>query len=158
VEAETLRSAAVSVFTGVVTSIKFRLLPCYLNSNSFPIPILNSSLTLFECVRWGVAGKQNISFFKLRICSPRTTHEDTQQDNPVNTVTRLRCKRPRNRGSIPCNNKKFFFTRKCPDLLWSPQNLLFNGYPERLRKQKIGRGVQLTTHFKSTDIDCEYCR
>jgi hypothetical protein len=87
----------------------------------------------------------------LRIYSPRTTHYEPQQDNPVNTVTRLRSERPRSRSSIPCNSKKFFSSWKPPDLLWDPQNLLFNGYPECLRKQKIGHDVQLITHFKSTD-------
>lgn len=100
-----------------------------------------------------MAGEQNVSFFKLSIYSPSTTHSDTQQDNPVNTVTRLPSERPRNRDSIPCNGKKFFSPWKCPDLLWAPQNLIFNGYPKRLRKQKIGHDVQLTTHFKSIDIN-----
>jgi hypothetical protein len=34
---------------------------------------------------------------------------------------------PRNSGSI-LRSKGFFFLPKCPDWLWDPPNLLFNGY------------------------------
>jgi hypothetical protein len=65
----------------------------------------------------------------------------------VNIVIRLRSARPRYRGPILGRSLKFFSFRKCPDLLWGPQNLLFRGYRRSFPQLQIGHGVKLTTRL-----------
>jgi hypothetical protein len=51
------------------------------------------------------------------------------------------------RGSIPGRGKGFFFRLLCPDRLWGPPSLLYNGYRGVLSPGlKRGRGVKLITH------------
>jgi hypothetical protein len=40
----------------------------------------------------------------------------------------LRAGRPGDRGSIPGRGKRFFLYPLCPDRLWGPPSLLYNGY------------------------------
>ena len=46
----------------------------------------------------------------------------------VGIVSRLQTGHPRNCGSIPGRGKGFFSSVDCPDRLWSPPSLLFDGY------------------------------
>ena len=45
--------------------------------------------------------------------------------------TMWKCRRPRNRGSIPSRSKKFFSYPKLPDRLRGPFSLIFKGYYEQ---------------------------
>jgi hypothetical protein len=61
----------------------------------------------------------------------------------VGIATRLRAPQPTNNcGSIPGTNIIFSLFSKCPDGLWGPPSLLFNGYRGRFL-----RGVKLATHL-----------
>ena len=46
----------------------------------------------------------------------------------VGIMTRLSAGQPRNRVSIPVRCMAIYFTAECPDGLWGPSSLLFNGY------------------------------
>ena len=46
----------------------------------------------------------------------------------VGTMSGLGVQYPRRRDSIPSRDKRFFLFSTAPGRLWSPQNLLFNGY------------------------------
>jgi hypothetical protein len=46
----------------------------------------------------------------------------------VGTMSGLGVQYPRSRDSIPSRDKRFFLFSTAPGRLWSPQNLLFNGY------------------------------
>jgi hypothetical protein len=49
-------------------------------------------------------------------------------------------------GSIPGGGKGFFLHPLCPDRLWGPPSLLYNGYWGSFARGKARPGVTLTTH------------
>lgn len=58
-----------------------------------------------------------------------------KHDRLFAVVSRLQAGQPWSRGSIPGGGKKFFFSPECPDRLWDPPSLLFNGCLGRLRRE-----------------------
>jgi hypothetical protein len=55
------------------------------------------------------------------------TAKSRSLDTVVGIITRLRAKRPINRGSIPGNGKGFISFLKRSDRLWGSYSLLLNG-------------------------------
>jgi hypothetical protein len=51
------------------------------------------------------------------------------------------------RSSIAGRGKKFFPSAQCPDLIWDPPNLVYNGYRGLIPCGQISQCVKLTMHL-----------
>jgi len=60
------------------------------------------------------------------------------QDSSFGTKITRRDRRSTGRSSIRSRSKRFMSARKCPDRLWSPSSLLFNGYRTLFHGGKVG--------------------
>jgi len=66
----------------------------------------------------------------------------------ISTVKMLWAGHPRNHNLTAGRGKRFFSFPKCPDCLWGPSSLLFNGNKGFFTERQSGQGVKLTNHLR----------